>query len=271
MDNEDAPIPHFLLRPQRVLSFPRHSPRSQHLQRCPIHSGLSQTTAPQPSGLLQATLRLNPNPKGFGGYRRTVTPSLPTQDQAPWRSPDSDGDAGAAVALLLMLPTATPHQDVAVLQLLCCCYRQPRAALPARGGQERWHPGQDVPCTPQAVLTRIPPRGEPFQTSPLSTQEFVPQRHLSLKGACAASQPTPCSWCRVQMHQTQTKATHLPHCTMQPQQRHVTWAQPEITPLTHVRQKEMSFFSLFSSISPSTACVCVRALTCRDITCLANV
>lgn len=133
MDNEDAPVPHFLLRPQRVLSFPRHSPHSQHLQRCPIHSGLSQTTAPQPSGLLQATLRLNPNPKGFGGYRRTVTPSLPTQDQAPWRSPDSDGDAGAAVALLLVLPTATPHQDVAVLQLLCCCYRQPRAALPARG------------------------------------------------------------------------------------------------------------------------------------------
>lgn len=42
-------------------------------------------------------------------------------------------------------------------------------------------------------------------------------------------------------------------------------------PVTHVRQKEMSFFSLFSSISPSTAWVCVKALTCKDITCLASV
>lgn len=33
----------------------------------------------------------------------------------------------------------------------------------------------------------------------------------------------------------------------------------------------MSFFSLFSSISPSTAWVCVKALTCKDITCLASV
>lgn len=33
----------------------------------------------------------------------------------------------------------------------------------------------------------------------------------------------------------------------------------------------MNFFSLVRSISPSTACVCVSALTCRVITCLASI
>lgn len=265
MDNEDAPVPHFLLRPQRVLSFPRHSPHSQHLQRCPIHSGLSQTTAPQPSGLLQATLRLNPNPKGFGGYRRTVTPSLPTQDQAPWRSPDSDGDAGAAVALLLVLPTAAPHQDVAVLQLLCCCYRQPRATLPARGGTGEVAPWAGCPLHAPSCSHSHPSQGRALPNlTPINPRIRSSETPFTQRCLC-------CLTTHSVLHQTQTKATHLPHCTVQPQQRHVTWAQPEITPLTHVRQKEMSFFSLFSSISPSTACVCVRALTCRDITCLANV
>lgn len=33
----------------------------------------------------------------------------------------------------------------------------------------------------------------------------------------------------------------------------------------------MNFFSLVRSISPSTACICVSALTCRVITCLASI
>lgn len=52
------------------------------------------------------------------------------------RSPDGDGDAGTPVALLLVLASAAPHQDVAVLQLLRRRRRQPRATFPARGGQE---------------------------------------------------------------------------------------------------------------------------------------
>lgn len=56
---------------------------------------------------------------------RLCDPALPTG------SPHSDGDAGAAVTVPLVLAGPAPHEDVAVLELLCSLCRQPRATLPA--------------------------------------------------------------------------------------------------------------------------------------------
>lgn len=52
-------------------------------------------------------------------------------EMRPTRSPHSDGDAGTAITVPLMLTGPTPHDDITILQLLCCLCRQPRATPPA--------------------------------------------------------------------------------------------------------------------------------------------
>lgn len=44
-----------------------------------------------------------------------------------------------------------------------------------------------------------------------------------------------------------------------------------VTSRTHARQYAMNFFNVARSTSPSTACVCVSALTCSVRTCLASI
>lgn len=51
-------------------------------------------------------------------------------EMRPTCSPHSDGDAGTAITVPLMLTGPTSHNDITILQLLCCLCRQPRATPP---------------------------------------------------------------------------------------------------------------------------------------------
>lgn len=150
-----------------------HLPHSRHLLPPPTALSVLPCSGPHP----------HTAPTPFLGHPRVMQP----QPQRCWWarrgccSPDSDGDAGAAVALLLVLAGAAAHQDVAVLQLLRRLCRQPRATLPARRDrswrQRHWGGSPGHPSLPWAVLQHHCELLLPLTTASHRRAQVLPKRH----------------------------------------------------------------------------------------------